>query len=138
MSKKIQEALRYCEENFEKGNLELALKCAVSVALANPKEPEPYAHVTAYRILLTAANHRTVTGEPDWYAVFGIKRGNKSSKSVAKSVERRCLEIIELLNGETVTFKAASGVYGLVSRGFEELKNEDRRRAYDQRSGFLL
>ncbi|CAF2062889.1 BnaC06g30640D [Brassica napus] len=34
----------------------------------NPDAPEPYAHVTAYRILLTAANNVTVTGEPDWYS----------------------------------------------------------------------
>ncbi|KAF2605946.1 hypothetical protein F2Q68_00046144 [Brassica cretica] len=31
----------------------------------NPDAPEAYAHVTAYRILLTAANNVTVTGEPD-------------------------------------------------------------------------
>lgn len=135
MSKKIQELLRYCEENFEKGNLEHALLCAVSVAKANPDAPEPYAHVTAYRILLTAANKRTVTGEPDWYAVLGInKRG--SSKSVANSIERRCSEIIEMLDGETGVFKAVLRVYDLVRIGVAELMDEDRGRAYDLRSGF--
>ncbi|KAF8091243.1 hypothetical protein N665_0450s0001, partial [Sinapis alba] len=125
------------EENFEKGNLELALRCAVSVSLANPDAPEPYAHVTAYRILLTAANNVTVRGEPDWYAVFGIKRG-LSSKLVGKSIERQCLKILELLNGEAMDFKAALQVYDLFSRGMNELTHEYSRRAYDLRSGFSV
>lgn len=137
MSKKIKEVLRYCEENFEKGNLELALRCAVSVSMSNPNAPEPYAHVTAYRILLTAANNRTATGEPDWYAVLGVERG-LSSKSVAKSIESRCSEIMELFNGQVGAFEAVWRVFDLVRRGIAELKNDDRRRAYDQRSGFSL
>ncbi|CAE5963558.1 unnamed protein product [Arabidopsis arenosa] len=135
MSEKINELLRYCEENFERGNLELALRCAISISIANPDAPEPYAHVAAYRILLTVAKNRTVTGEPDWYAVLGInKRG--SSKSVENSIERRCEEIIEVLDGETGIFKAVLRVYDLVRIGVAELMDEDRRRAYDLRSGF--
>ncbi|KAG7589511.1 hypothetical protein ISN44_As07g017800 [Arabidopsis suecica] len=135
MSEKINELLRYCEENFERGNLELALRCAISISIANPDAPEPYAHVAAYRILLTVANNRTVTGEPDWYAVLGInKRGY--SKSVENSIERRCEEIIEVLDGETGIFKAVLRVYDLVRIGVAELMDEDRRRAYDLRSGF--
>ncbi|VVA94604.1 unnamed protein product [Arabis nemorensis] len=138
MSKEIQEVLGYCEENFEKGNLELALRCAVSVSMSNPNAPEPYAHVTAYRILLTAANNRTATREPDYYAVLGIKRGS-SSKTVAKSIERRRTEITELFNnGQIGDFKAVFGVCDLLKRGIAELKNDDRRRAYDLRSGFSL
>ncbi|KAG7586417.1 hypothetical protein ISN45_Aa02g017200 [Arabidopsis thaliana x Arabidopsis arenosa] len=135
MSKKINKLLRYCEENFERGNLELALRCAISISIANPDAPEPYAHVAAYRILLTVANNRMVTGEPDWYAVLGInKRG--SSKSVAISIERRCEEIIEVLDGEAGLSKAVLRVYDLVRIGVAELMDEDRRRAYDLRCGF--
>ncbi|CAN8235948.1 unnamed protein product [Cochlearia groenlandica] len=135
--KKIHEMLRYCEENLKKGNLEHALRCAVSVSMSNPNAPEPYAHVAAYRILLAAANNRTVTGEPDYYAVFGIKRGS-SSETVATALEERCYEITELLEGHNGTLETvSSSVYGLVSRGVAALKREDRRREYDQRCGFL-
>lgn len=136
--KKINELLRYCEENYiERGSLELALRCAVSICKANPDAPQAYAHVAAYRILLTAANYRTVTGEPDWYAVLGInKRG--SSKSVVNAIDRRCEEIIEVLDGETGVSKAVSRVYDLVRLGVSELMDEDRRRAYDLRSGFSI
>ncbi|CAL9240015.1 unnamed protein product [Arabidopsis halleri] len=135
MSKKINELLRYCEENFERGNLELALRYAISISIANPDAPELYAHVAAYRILLTVANNRTVTGEPDWYAVLGInKRG--CSKSEANAIDRRCEEIIEVLDGETGLSKAVLRVYDLVRIGVAELMDEDRRRAYDLRCGF--
>ncbi|XP_010513682.1 PREDICTED: uncharacterized protein LOC104789729 [Camelina sativa] len=137
MSNKVEELLRYCEENFERGNLEHALRCAVSVCKANPDAPQPYAHVAAYRILFAAANSRTVSGEPDWYVVLGINRRG-SSKYVANAIERRCGEIIEVLDGETGVFKAVLRVYDLVRVGVAELMDEDRRRAYDLRSGFLM